>query len=758
MADLGDISSFLREGAVSNLDWLEVDEAEYRANDTLPKQNLNVAPDLEAMWAHKGESPTNYLIPNVTPVESVRGMGNPHTMGDMSQAHGHLRASPEHIRKTARFALMQSSDLQRLKNALTSRYDMDSLHAAKNVIADVIAERGLLGKLYINASDFPTCHTGSAKPSDFVKRYARDARFIVAKPECSGCAHAHEHQSGETCSVFHKEIQVEVPMTDSLAAEVERMQQAKGKQLTVTASVPKERIRLAMLADDFRAPGPSPMPQPKDNVARLMRQGGTTEADFVKPLDLTPFKETAKAAVGSALQSGKINVQAAQQAYRIIGMATEPAPIEMIRAKALGIEPEPQRMYAGVGQQAPMAAVSQEKADQQLIAASGLTKKRDEETQRMLSAKKAEPVIAIIRREMLKGRYPMDVANAMKLSFSPDDLAATKEHWEPVIRKMGAYGVVYTTQDSFSDCHVGADFLAKYNPGVKVVVAGEKCGGCIYNKIGRCLMYGKPLVKEANEILTEDTVKALVAEHKVAGRLPAWDDRQSADFGKTPVEALQFLHFTTEPKNLPVVHHSQSMAKGFYGSTTEHRTSSITRGEILKMARRFLNEGLYGEDLKFALKGRFESRDIVAAAGDLRSVLGEQGLQGVYYVDPTVYDDYGKGCKEASRLHRSGGVEYVKIGSKCGSCVHQTRTGFCSVINKALVQDPPYFDKSLQQREVLASGRSTEINFNNLVNNGMSMMAEYEIQHGTGAIEVDEPRVANEIGIEFGTGGQGLKL
>lgn len=758
MADLGDISGFLKGGGVSNLDWLEVDEAEYRANDTLPKQNLDIAPDLEAMWAHKGESPTNYLVPNVTPVESVRGQQNPHTMGDMSQAHGPLRANAEHIRKTARFALMQSSDLRRLKAALTSRYDMDSLQAAKNVIAEVINERGLLGKLYIDASDFPNCHKGSAKPADFVKRYARDARFVIAKHDCSQCTHKHEHQSGETCSVFHKEIQVEVPMTDGLATEVERMQQAKGKQLTVTASTPRERIKLANLADDFAAPGPSPMPQPKDNVARLLRQGGTTQADFVKPLDLTPLKETAKQAVSGALQAGRINVQAAQQAFRIIGMATEPAPIEMIRAKALGIDPEPQRMYAGIGQQPVAAPVTQQAADQQLVAASSLTRKRDEETRLMLSAKKAEPVMQLIRREMLKGRYPADVANAMKLSFASNDLAETRPHWEPLIRKMGAFGVVYSTQDSFADCHEGADFLAKYNPTVKVMVAGDKCGGCIYNKMSRCLMYGKPLVKDASEALTTETINGLIAEHKQAGRLPAWDDRKASDFGGTAVEALQFLHFTTEPKNLPLVRHAQQMAKGFYGTTTEHRTSSITRAEVVKTARRFLNEGLYGADMKNALKARFEARDIVAAADDLRPVLAEQGLQGIFYVDPTVYDDYGKGCKEAARLHRSAGVEYVKTGSKCGSCVHQTRVGFCSVVNKPLAVEPPYYNKAVQQREVLASGRSTEIDFKNLVNNGMSMMAEYEMQHGPDAIEVDAPRVASDIGIEFGTGGQGFKL
>lgn len=749
MADLGDISGFLKGGAVSNLDWLEVDEKEYRKQDTLPKQNLDVVPDLEAAWAHEGESPLTYLVPN---------KGAPHTMGDMSEAHGKLRASPEDIRKTARLALMQSPDLRKFRNVLASRFDTDSLRAARGVLAGVLSERGLLGHLYINASDFPNCHTGSARPASFVKRYAGDARFVVAKPECSGCIHAQEHQSGQSCAVFHKEIQVEIPVTDALAEEVERTQAAKGKQLTATAKDPRERIRLAMLADDFHAPGPAPMPKPKDHVARLLRQGGTVEADFIKQIDLTPLKETARAAVSASLQAGRLTVQAAQSAFRILGMATEPGPIELIRAKALGIEPEPQRMYAGVGQQPLPTTVSEVRVEEQLVAASNLTKKRDDEARQMMAAKRAEPVIALIRREMLKGHFITEVANAMKLSFSPDDLEATKGHWEPLFRQGGLLGVLYATQDSFGDCHEGADFLAKYNPGVKVMVAGNKCGGCIHNKIGRCLMYGKPLVASADAVITRAMAESQLAEHKMAGRIAAWDERQVVDFGHTPVEALQNIHLAAQKKATPDVRHAQVMAKGFYGHSTEHRTSSITRAEVVRTARRFLNEGLYGADLKQALKSRFEPRDITAAAEELRPVLAEQGLQGIFYVDPTVYDDYGRGCKEAASLHRSRLVEYVRNGSKCGSCVHQTRPGFCSVVNKPLVADPPYHDKRAQQREVLASGRSTEIPFTSLVNNGMSVMAEYEMQHGPRDLDVDTVPVVNPIGIEFGTGGQGLKL
>ena len=74
MAELGDISSFIKEGSVANLNWLDVNEQQYRELDLLPKQNLDIAPDMQALWSHEDKSPSTYLVPN----KDV-----PRTMGDL---------------------------------------------------------------------------------------------------------------------------------------------------------------------------------------------------------------------------------------------------------------------------------------------------------------------------------------------------------------------------------------------------------------------------------------------------------------------------------------------------------------------------------------------------------------------------------------------------------------------------------------------------------------------------------------------------
>jgi len=740
MADLGDLTSFLQDGNVSNLDWLDVDEAEYRKTEVLPKQNLDIAPDLQGVWDREDGSGAK-LVPN-------RAEG-PRTMGDLSEHYGLLRAKPEDIRKVARLAIMQSDNPAKFKNTLTQRFDSDSLQAARPILAATLAERGLLGRFYIDASDFPACASGASQPIDFVKKYASGAKFVRAKTACSGCVHAQSNPTGgQNCAVFHKEIKVEVPFTSALAEQVEQMQQSKGKQLVATAQEPRERIRLAMLAPDAVYQS-SAMPKPKEQVLRLMRPVEAV-AEVVLPVDLTRPKQAAREAVDAALRGGKVTVSAAQGLFRTIANAANLEDVNRCRVAAEGgmaIEFLTPAVYSGAGQQPAAKFVAPAQAAAEMNRAAAETEKQRLATVHMVAAERARPVMALLRREMLKGRSEAELQHAMKSAFQSTDLEATAPFWRPVAAQAGIYGVVYATQDSFDDCHEGADFLAKHNPSVRTMVAGQKCQGCIYSKIGRCLIYGKPLVASVAEAITPEVVASVLMDHKNAGRIAPWDNR---NWGSTPAESLRALHLAAASTGLPQrAQPRMEVVKGYYATTPQISTSELTRRDIVKTARGYLNEGLYGTDLLGLLKSKFDKRDLVAAAADLRPVLAEQGLQGIFYIDPEVYDDYGKGCDKAASLHRSRGVPYVQAGSKCGSCVLQTQPGMCSKLNKPLVAEPPYVDKAAQQREVLASGKSMEIDLANLVNNGHSMMAEYEVQQKGMDIELDPVVTTSPLDISF---------
>ncbi len=739
----GDISDVLKDASVSDLSWLEVDAAEYRANDTLPKQNLDIGPDLEALWDHKDKPATTYFPKD----------HRPHTMGDLSEQHGVLRASPEDIMKTARLAVMQSSDPQAIRAALVARYDLNSLQGARTALASVLAERGLLGKLYIVAADFPGCHNSPKKAVDFVRRYASDAKYIEAKSECGNCVHATRTPTGgSNCAVFHKELVVQVPYSPELASQVEQLQIAKGKSVQASAAntPAKDRIRQAFLANSASYGVTPGTPKPVVNPLQFMRPTMAPDTFNVK-VDLTRPKEAARAAVSAALRSGRLPVTSAQGALKRIASAPDSYTLEVITAEVSGL-PMPERpVYTGIAQQIVPTLMPQVAAQEQLVSASNLLRKRDEDVIKQAAARKAAPVVALLRREMLKGRSAPELIQALKLGFVVEELTATREHWEPLFREAGLYGTVYTTQSSFDECREGADFLSKHASPVRAIVAEAKCEGCIYNKIGRCLLYGKPLVKEASEVVTWQTAEAVLTEYKHAGRIASWAPGTDG-YGKTPGEAIRAIHRDAAVKPGPAQAGVRTLdvVKAFHGGgPIAQTTSGLTRREIVKTARRYQNEGLYGNDMMLALKARFDVRDLVAAKEELRPVIAEQGLQGIFYVDPTVYDDYGRGCDEPARLFRAKGVEYVKTGSACSSCVLQTQAGFCSKINKPLVSEPPYIDKAAQQREVLASGPSTEVSYGSIMNNGLTMMAEYQLQNGEMQVDVNNVVKKADIDVSF---------
>lgn len=665
MADLGDISGFLREAVVSDLEWLDVNEKDYRELERLPKQNLDIAPDLQAVWSHE-DKPVERFVPNKSA---------PKTMLDVAQ----LKAASDTIdaiAKVARFALMKSDDLRDFQHSLTSRFDKTALREARGVLASVLAERGLLGKWYIEARDFHVCARYSKQAVNFVRRFASEARYVVAAEGCPSCL----EKVGTTCAVFQKEIVLDVPYSDALADAIEAKKALQGRVVEASGGLPaRERIRRALLASEARLVTVT-APKPIENTVRNLR---TVEAQ--KKIHL--------------------NVLSTQQA-RLIEAAQAWQPFT------------------------PEGKTASEKT---------------------AVDKKAFDAVAILRREMLKGRSERELIQALRLSFSSEELQATRSRWEPLFKEAGYYGTVYASQDSFDDCHTGADFLAKHASSVKGVVAGSKCGGCIYNKLARCMLYGRPLVAAKEDLYTPETVQQVVREQRLAGKLDTGAEK--VVWGSTPADALKNIYRVASANSERTIAPLRSAIETvFTGNSSRHVTSGLTKRDIIRTAQRFLNEGLYGSQLAEALKRRYDPRDLLAAKSDLRPILTEQGLQGIYYVDPTIYSDYGRGCHEAERLHRARLIEYVKIGSACGSCVHHNGGGCSKLGGKRLVEEPPYVDKKAQQREILASGRATHVRYDQLVNNGRSMLAEFQMQAEM-SVDLDPVRASGpSIDVELGIG------
>lgn len=660
MADLGDISG-LFVASVPDLDWLDLDEKEYQKLDRQPEQNLDTVPELDKVWSHSDDNVSNF-VPNVErhpPLSQVRSATVP----------------SDEILRVARLQLMRDPDPKRMMEHLLSKFGRGLVRQARSELVALAGERGLLGRYYVSASDFPGRHSGEDKATaEFLRRYAPQARFIKACGKCSDCA----HNAANTNAVFHKQVVVDVPYTEELADRVERQQATRGRVLQASVGLsPKARIQRALLAGQAVVPRLSDSPKPIEDPSRYLRQ-----AQEPKKIHLPVLATTTAQATRDSL-------------------AWQP--------------PTPGGKAASAN-----AAVN----------------------------KTAVEVVKVLRNEFLKGRSASDTLRALKVSFRTEDLKSTRGSWEPIFREAGLYGTVYSTQDSFDDCQEGADFLARHASSVKGIVAGGRCGGCVHNKMGRCAVYDRALVTKAEDLYTPSVLAQVVREQRMAGRV-------GSDYlpqGSTIREAFRGVHRTasTVQKNSPIRAYQQA----FTGGSIQHKTSSLTKRDIVKAAQRFLNEGLYGSDLLAALQSRFDPRDLQASTSELRDVVAEQGLQGVYYINPVAYEDYGK-CDEGGRLHRARVVPYVKLGPKCGSCVFH-REGRCSKYNKPLVVEPPYLNKAAQQRAVLGSGKSTTapVEFTRksiMLQIEASKLAQMEIG-GSLEIELDAPRTEPVVAVQIGTG------
>lgn len=764
MGDL-DLTEFMKDGSgagPADLDWLDVDEEDYRELDKLPKQNLDISPDLKALWRHQDES-ASMFVPNT---------GAPRTMGDL--AGKPMRVAPEEIVHVARLAMMRSTDPRSITSALRQRFDSNSLKEAKTALAGALAERGLLGGYYIDAADFPKCAQSGA-PAKFVRRYAKGARYLKAKTACESCQHKQILADGsERCGVFHKQVVLEVPYTEEIAEAVEESQRAQGAKVAARSSgLPTDKIakdaKKALDALD-RAQGAAvdaATARAKKALTKLTKavegQLKKSEANLAEAEeDLKQYPDTkdrveshkrsvakTKKCLDAAKRAGSDHEsvrKALAQVYewaRDFGRKHAKARIKQaFLAPRGGAKPT----FTG-RQQRQKEARLVTKADLEQFQQDA--KQQQDDQRATVIARQAQPIVATLRREMLKGRGRTEVIRAIKLAFDKRDLEATKDAWLPVLRQAGLYGAVYIDQPSFDDCRVGADYLAKHSSKVRAVVKGDKCGSCIFNKVGRCLMYGRKLVEAAEDVLTPETVAAVLDEQRIAGNLPTGAEKMA--WGKTPAEALRKIHATaTRPKGATAGDVRGLVETAFRGAGRTAGTGDLTKRDIVKVAHQYMNEGLYGRDLLRLLKARFEIRDLKAARSELKAALADQGLQGIRFIDPTVYDDYGKGCKTAAAKHRTrAAVKYAKVGSKCHTCVHQSRPGVCSVLNKELVTEPPYVDKAAEQKAILASGPSMEVSPAALINNGVSMITEFQLQQ-SGNIDLNPAGDAPEVIVEFG--------
>jgi hypothetical protein len=235
---IGDITDILNDQGVADLSWLNVSEADYRALETLPKQNLDMIPELSHALTREPGSNVPFVIP-------IR----PNVIVNQQPSLGWSppRDTTSPVRDRVSRLVMAGHKPSEIQEKLSLEFSNKQIQLAGSLIKEVIQERGLLGNVYINSAHFPRCSQGYSEDKKFVASHAKEALFILAKDECAGCVCAR----GGTCSVFKKRITSSIPYDDKTLSYYSPKLASEGKTISKDGNA-KVRLRMAFLDNPRR--------------------------------------------------------------------------------------------------------------------------------------------------------------------------------------------------------------------------------------------------------------------------------------------------------------------------------------------------------------------------------------------------------------------------------------------------------------------------------------------------------------------------
>jgi len=195
MANIG-LDGFLGkdEKRLVNLDWLNVNLADY---ENLPFDEVPsyiAEPKLIQEWSHEDADSNFKLVPN----------SNMNFNYDLPK--NHMASDIEHdvqelLKLTAKEMMLGKTGTELVKSIREKTSPM-IIKAAEEHLRVLAKEQGLLGGVYVDPTIFPSCHEGS----QFVSKRAKTAKYVKAMSACGSCI----HNSCGRCDVYKKRIATEI--------------------------------------------------------------------------------------------------------------------------------------------------------------------------------------------------------------------------------------------------------------------------------------------------------------------------------------------------------------------------------------------------------------------------------------------------------------------------------------------------------------------------------------------------------------------
>jgi len=627
---IGDITEVMSSQGVSDLSWLNVDEEMYREAEALPKQNLDIIPELQSALSWDGKDDR---VPVVTPLR-------PHAVvnrNPLDNPEATLRSNSSVPNRLAAYVIAGLPDAT-IASRLSLEFSPAQLSASHAEASKVLDEKGLLGNVYVDASHFPRC-AQEGPHREFVAKSAKRALYVLAKTACGGCVC---NKSG-TCSSFKKRLVTEVPYDHKTAAHyvpqlTSENRIAPGELKAALASGPSG-VK-ALLRQSFLRPVATRFESPQTIQQRAIPK----PAEFTEA-DVRSFWERRMASSDAEAMPGTMHLLAARR-------------IMQGRADARSLVASSDAGLRALARENGLLGHTYVDAD-----ALGGVHEALKHVQAGIKSGRGAPDFVLLRNPTQADATSPDMAQLVQLSS--------------VVRKRPELGISH-----FASALERAVASGRITPEMAAAASSKVA---------------------AAPFAPADWPSAIA--HVNLASAPAPEARQvdvQTTIGTT-------VHHGTAPTETPV--------------------AVMDPEEVRRTISHLMNTGFSGRKLQAVILQRYSRSDLAQVPEVGAALSRDDGVQGHYFIDPTAYKDYGRGCQTGGdKFRKLNPVPNVLAASGCTGCRSQTRPGWCSRYAKTLIRQVPEAVRTeAAERRRLPVVRETAPMTNPVTEFGLTASLEVEI-------------------------------
>lgn len=567
---IGDISSITRDQNVSDLRWLNIDVDEYKKYEALPKQNLDIIPELHSSLMNEDKESVPSLVP-LKPHVIV----NQNPLDDSNPAP--IRSTTSIINRLSSYILAKLPD-QEIEKKLRLEFSPQQLKLVSPIATKLVEEKHLIGNVYIDSNHYPKCAT-SVPLQKFVNKYAKRALYVLAKDQCADCVCNHQG----TCSAFKKKIVASVPYNNQTLANY------------VQDFINQKRISSEEL---------KPFPVSPESIKNILKIGFSRSPVLYKePIQtIQTFKQT-KITPTEAQMDEFIN-------RRLAKPVSMPDPMYLIAAKQLMLNQSTTSIFSS-----------------------------------------SSSVIKSLSNEY------------------------------------GLIGYTYLDADALGGCRQTVSHIRSRNLKPDFVILrsmASEIDDTAFNELRQTtkIVVEKPVITKDHFLASIE--RAIITNRISIDQASVITNNIKDDMNWSKLTAEMNLYIPTIDK--PVQKYSSTTFKRHIESKT---IETADPDKIYYDISNFMNSGKSGRSLQSAILSTYTVNDLKPFRQMISNFDQLDGIQGNFFIDPTIYADYGKGCLIGSKSFKKNHVNNIMAGTSCMGCTSQIKPGWCSRYQKTLIRSIP---------------------------------------------------------------------